>query len=246
VSVTRDERLRSWVASKRLRILAAASPDGSDDSKAPQIRAAIRELSRPAASRTKVQACVSRITGVLLRATFIERRPEQTLLIPILRAGLAMWGAANAFLGHPATCFVHASKVKSSTNVVVSCADELDRIDQTLSLIVVLDTIVANGDTAIAVCRELESVKSRDCAVTLLSCYAAPDGVDRVLRRTRVSRLAVGCLADGVDGEGYLIPPTRGDLGDKLFGVSVRPPDRWTVESTRGRIGYAFGVPSDA
>jgi 4a-hydroxytetrahydrobiopterin dehydratase len=100
--------------------------------------------------------------------------------------------------------------------------------------IVILDTILATGDTVVKLCDELFAPRSNtpDQAeqpslkpegeprrfVTVLSCYASPQAIAAVAAHPAVAAIWVAHLADTVDEYGYLVSYTHGDVGDKLFG----------------------------
>jgi len=53
--------------------------------------------------------------------------------------------------------------------------------------------------------------------ITILSVYAAPEGVRKIAQSFPGIHIAVVLLSDTVDSNGFLVPYTNGDLGDKLF-----------------------------
>jgi uracil phosphoribosyltransferase len=139
--------------------------------------------------------------------------PPPDVLVPIARAGMAMWSVANEQLGHPPSCFAIARKDKATRHVEVQLSGGLGGGEQR---ILILDTVSATGDTVVATAALLRA-RCPDSHIEVASCYASPEAVASITGSPFVERLVVGTLADGVDG-GWLVPRTNGDVGDKLFG----------------------------
>lgn len=87
--------------------------------------------------------------------------------------------------------------------------------------LIILDTILATGDTMLKLCDELSDTLDLETHVTVLCCYASPQAVAAVADHPIVRSIFVAHLADIVDEHGYLVPSTNGDMGDKLFGKKV-------------------------
>ena len=92
--------------------------------------------------------------------------------------------------------------------------------------ILLLDTVIATGDTITHLLEEIRATieatraTKKDCArcVTVLTCYASPQALDLIKSHPLVKGIVVGVVADGADDKGFLTPSTGGDMGDKLFG----------------------------
>lgn len=89
--------------------------------------------------------------------------------------------------------------------------------------IVILDTILATGDTILKLCDELSDIGGPERYITVLCCYASPQALTAVADHRGVHSIFVAHQAETVDDDGYLIPYTNGDLGDKLFGRKQTP-----------------------
>lgn len=175
----------------------------------------IHDLSRPDCTRDVAQTCVGRITEAVLPLVGQNSQFRRPLLVPILRAGAAMWGAANAYFNSPETSFVFAEKKKGTHQVDSWWPKKSDFIDRD---VIILDPIIATGDTVRHVCSHVMSFvgDQRKPRLTVIACYAAREGMQNILASTPVDIFAA-CVAEGVTPTGYLIPSTNGDLGDKLF-----------------------------
>lgn len=214
------ESERNMFSNPRLHLFADLGSDEIRDDIGRRIVEHLKKLSEVNASRRDVQISIEAITQELLLATFEKKPHEDILLVPVLRAGLAMWDEANEFFGFPETSFVWGKKEKGTDRASVLWPKR-NSIDD--KQIIVLDPIIATGDTLLQVCTTITEFSTKIPSLKVLSCYAAPQGVQAVLDKTNNVDLIVGCMAKTVGADGYLIPPTNGDMGDKLFG-SV--PDR--------------------
>jgi len=135
---------------------------------------------------------------------------EDVVLVPVLRGALPLWQVATERLGHPPSLFVVGSKDKTGREVDLAWIGPQGIPEG--STVVVLDTLVARGDTVVCVVEDLSGRCSR---VVVCSCYAAPEGVETI-SRTGVMHL-IGAVAQAVDGDGRVVPPTFGDIGARLF-----------------------------
>lgn len=137
------------------------------------------------------------------------------VLVPILRAGMAMLPGASDALEHPQVCFARCTKDKTRRTVKVTF-DSAGHLPP--GCCILLDVIVARGDTIAAVIRHLRTA-GYSGQIHLVSCYAAPEGLAHLLTIDTDLQVHVGGYADHVDPHGYLVPPTYGDMGNKLYGT---------------------------
>lgn len=175
----------------------------------------IERMSALNATRRQVGASIEHIAKELLAVTFEHRTDQGVLLLPVLRAGLAMWGVANNFFESPESSFITGSKEKGTCNTSVLWPKRNSLEGKHL---VVLEPIIATGDTLLRVHDNIVESPTDPASLTVLSCYASPEGIQKVLEDTRGINVVVGCVSESVDKDGYLIPTTNGDMGDKLFG----------------------------
>ncbi|KAJ5815911.1 Transcriptional coactivator/pterin dehydratase [Penicillium robsamsonii] len=147
-----------------------------------------------------------------------------TTMIPILRGALPMFVAAQPLLPATSCILARCSKTKGTQDVVV---DWLGRRpfppESDDGKIVVLDTIIATGDTVVKLCEELwEMSGEQPRSVVVLCTYAAPEALERVACCPVVEYVVVGRRAEKCDERGYLVPYTNGDIGDKIYGVGSK------------------------
>lgn len=174
----------------------------------------LRRLCQPGASRRQVNAAASTIAAALADTIDTTTMPSPPVLVPILRAGAAMLPGASETLDHPQVCFVRCTKDKTRRSVQVTFDSAAHLAPGSCIL---LDVVVARGDTIAAVIRHLHAAGYRG-RTRLITCYAAPEGITHLLNIDADLQVHVGAYAHHVDPHGYLVPPTHGDMGNKLYG----------------------------
>lgn len=179
---------------------------------ASSIQENLKQLSGVSATRKQVLTAVDSITRQLLKETY-SPNSANTVLVPVLRAGLAMWPAASEFFDNPETILAEGVKSRQNNKSEVHFRKLINLKNKDL---VILDPIIATGGTLVETIDYLQHKPIGSIAV--LSCYAAPQGLDSINSLHPEIQIIAGCLAEDVDELGYLIPPTNGDIGDKLFG----------------------------
>jgi len=175
----------------------------------------MRRFCEPEITRASARQEIESMTAAALDV-FNGFFGEAPILVPILRAGMAMWTAADTFFGQPHSAFVVARKTKGTTQVDLSLSSGLD--EAPASGILILDTVSATGDTIVSVARDLRQKHAR-ATINALVCYASPEAISAIGRCQALNRLGVAVRAEGVDPHGWLLPKIGGDAGEKLYGM---------------------------
>ena len=167
----------------------------------------------PAVTRAAARAHIEAVTTLMLRR-LDAHLPVPDLLVPIARAGVAMWSAADAHFGCPETAFAIARKTKGTTDVAIALSSGLT---ERHGRVLLLDTVSATGDTVV---RVAETVAERlpHARVDVALCYASPTAMALIRGCGAIDRIALAILSEGVDRAGWLLPKINGDAGDKLYG----------------------------
>ncbi|KAE8158857.1 hypothetical protein BDV40DRAFT_274772 [Aspergillus tamarii] len=190
----------------------------------PTLQTLMQTFLSPTATPQTMQATIHALTTELITTA---KSHDPTLahnptMIPILRGALPMFVAAAPLFPATTCVLARCSKKKGTQEVVVEwpgrrpfppAADE--------GKIVVLDTLVATGDTVVKLCEELlEMSGGRERSVAVVCCYAAPEALERVAACAVVEYVVVAARAERCDEAGYLVPYTHGDIGDKIYGAA--------------------------
>ncbi len=140
--------------------------------------------------------------------------PKQVCFVPVLRAGLGMVDAMLELL--PAAKVGHIGLYRDHDTlkpVEYYCKMPTDISER---VAIILDPMLATGGSAVAA---IESLKNRGCKhIKLVNIIGAPEGVKAVRQAHPDVNIYLGCLDDGLNENGYILPGL-GDAGDRLFGT---------------------------
>lgn len=150
----------------------------------------------------------------LLAPTTGQRVRERPVIVPILRAGLGMLGAANAHLRDADTAFIGIAKDGTSATRHIYLSSVPENLYEQPAL--VLDPMLASGHTMIRVCDEL--VAHNVGRITVVCLLGATEGVERFTDKGYDARLFLAAI-DPVLNDIAFIVPGLGDAGDRQFGV---------------------------
>jgi uracil phosphoribosyltransferase len=135
-------------------------------------------------------------------------------LVPVLRAGLGLLDGFLALMpGAPVAHYGAYRDHASLATVEYSFTAPADLAQRTA---IVLDPMLATGNTASAACARLKEAGAR--AISVACVLAAPEGLARLASaHPDITAFAVA-VDRGLDDRGY-IRPGLGDAGDRLFGT---------------------------
>jgi len=170
-------------------------------------RAALRDLTLMLvyeATRDAMTATVDIRTP--LAATAGTRLARPPLLVPVLRAGLAL--IPEAQVG-----FVGIAR-DEQTHLPVPYLESLPD-DLTGQAVLVLDPMLATGGSMRHTVEALQGRGASD--ITALCVVAAPEGIAVLGRTAPNARLFTAAVDDGLDANAFIVPGL-GDAGDRQFG----------------------------
>jgi uracil phosphoribosyltransferase len=83
-------------------------------------------------------------------------------------------------------------------------------------LVIVVDTLLATGGTAVAAVERLKEAGARD--IRFVCLVASPQGIEAMQGEHPGVKIWTAAVDDGVDEQGFIVPGL-GDAGDRLFGT---------------------------
>lgn len=178
--------------------------------RSPYCHEAFQKLTLKKASRKTTYESIQAITCALVPEILNDIALDTLTLVPVLRGGLAMWTTLYASLNAPSTCFSWCRKNKGTREVSLTWLTEKPDPDHVIMLV---DTVIATGDTIIKLVSSLDS----HFEIYIASCYVSPEAIEQIAKAEAVKKVYCGIVSVSVDDNGFLIPPTHGDIGDKLF-----------------------------
>jgi uracil phosphoribosyltransferase len=136
------------------------------------------------------------------------------LLVPVLRAGLGMVDAAQAFIPESQIGFVGVARDEEThepTPYMASLPESLDGRP-----VFVLDPMLATGGSMVYT---IELLTARGAAdVTAVCVLAAPEGIARLRGSGLPVRLVTASVDERLNDSAYIVPGL-GDAGDRQFGA---------------------------
>lgn len=144
------------------------------------------------------------------------RRLDGTpVLVPILRAGLGLVGAAQHLLPGADVGFVGVARDETTFQPVAY----VDKLADDLSgrPVIILDPMLATGGSLLYVIELLRSHGS-DLALTMVCLLAAPEGIQFIEERVDCDvHIITAAIDDHLNDQAFIVPGL-GDAGDRLFG----------------------------
>lgn len=149
-----------------------------------------------------------------LIATDVASPAEEIVLIPILRAGIAL---LPSFLKCFETARVGFIGVQRDTKALpVLYYENLPHLSKTDSIII-LDPIIATGGSTLITLEKLTQTGASPEKITLVGMVAAPEGLEAIQKNFPAVEVNVLAVDQGLDERKYIVPGL-GDFGDRYFG----------------------------
>lgn len=148
--------------------------------------------------------------------TFIN--PEVPMVVvPILRAGLALLDGAQALL--PLASIYHIGLARNEETLEASCyLNKLPASFDPQTRVLITEPMLATGGTIISVMAEL-TARGVDPAFTrIISVVAAPPALQKLGGLYPTLNLYLGAIDEGLNDHGFIVPGL-GDAGDRTFGT---------------------------
>lgn len=149
-------------------------------------------------------------------ATFIN--PEApVVIVPILRAGLALMEGAQALL--PLASIYHVGFVRDEETLESTCY--LNKLPDQLSpdtRVLISEPMLATGGTIMAMMGELIQRGVDPGKVRIISIVTAPQALQKLADAYPPLTIYAGCIDEGLNEQGYIVPGL-GDAGDRTFGT---------------------------
>ncbi len=139
---------------------------------------------------------------------------KRIVIAPILRAGLGMVDGLLELM--PDATVAHLGLYRDPASL--RAVDYYFKASAELAdcLVMVLDPMLATGNTAVAALDRLKEGGARD--LRFLCVLAAPAGIDQLRRHHPDVRLWTAAIDDELNDHGYILPGL-GDAGDRMCGT---------------------------
>jgi uracil phosphoribosyltransferase len=160
-----------------------------------------------------VRLCPARVRTPLATARGHQLR-DSLLLVPVLRAGLALVEPLARLIPEARVGFIGLRRNEQTLQPEAY----LEKLPPNLSghEVLLLDPMLATGGSAVAALEMLAARGAR--RIRLVNVLAAPEGIRKVHARFPRVAIYTAALDKGLDSRGYIVPGL-GDAGDRAFGV---------------------------
>jgi len=138
----------------------------------------------------------------------------QTVLVPVLRAGLSLLPGFQRLLPAAGIGYIGLAR-NEQTLVPQSYYQKLPPLTRQTHVFL-LDPMLATGGSSLAALKLLQQNGARH--ITLVCLLAAPEGVRKIHEAFPDVPIIAAALDEKLDHRGYIVPGL-GDAGDRLFGT---------------------------
>lgn len=149
-------------------------------------------------------------------ATFVD--PEvPTIIVPILRAGLALLEGVQAVL--PLASVYHVGFVRDEETLEASCY--LNKLPDTLdpqTRVIISEPMLATGGTIMAMMHNLAQRGIDPVMVRVISVVTAPPALQKLSVSYPSLTIYASAIDEGLNDKGFIVPGL-GDAGDRTFGT---------------------------
>lgn len=157
-------------------------------------------------TNVRIETPLSPMTGKKLK--------DEVVVVPVLRAGLAMLFAIQDFLPAVAVGFIGLER-DEKTAQAREYYRKLPKLYAT-HRVLVIDPMLATGgsfDDTIILLKEKGAKQ-----ITVVCIVAAPEGIARIQKRHPQVKIFTAAIDDHLDVRKYIVPGL-GDFGDRYFGT---------------------------
>lgn len=149
-------------------------------------------------------------------ATFIDPGVP-VVVMPILRAGLALLDGAQALL--PLASIYHLGFVRNEETLEPTCY--LNKLPETFppqTRVLITEPMLATGGTSLAAMAELTRRGIDPALVRIISVVVAPTALQKLSAVYPSLSIYAAAIDEGLNSKGFIVPGL-GDAGDRTFGT---------------------------
>ncbi|MGB3138217.1 MAG: uracil phosphoribosyltransferase [Nodosilinea sp.] len=149
-------------------------------------------------------------------ATFINPGVP-TMIVPILRAGLALMPGIQALL--PLAAVYHVGFVRDEETLEATCyLNKLPAQLDPATRVIISEPMLATGGTIMAMMNELTARGVDPSVVRIISILASPPALQKLAVAYPTVTIYTAMIDEAVNDQGFIMPGL-GDAGDRTFGT---------------------------
>ncbi|KKU81160.1 MAG: Uracil phosphoribosyltransferase [Candidatus Gottesmanbacteria bacterium GW2011_GWA1_47_8] len=159
-----------------------------------------------ATARVKIETPLAPMTGKKLK--------DEVVVVPVLRAGLAMLFAIQDFLPAVSVGFVGLERDEQTAQA----REYYRKLPKLLAShrVLVIDPMLATGgsfDDTVTLLKEKGAKR-----ITIVSIVSAPEGINRIQKNHPDVKIFTAAIDDHLNDKKFIVPGL-GDFGDRYFGT---------------------------
>ena len=140
-----------------------------------------------------------------------------TVIVPILRAGLALMEGAQSVL--PLASVYHVGFVRNEETLEASCyLNKLPAELPATARVLISEPMLATGGTIMAAMAALTARGVSPDNIRIISIVTAPPALQKLADAYPTLNIYAATIDEGLDENGYIVPGL-GDAGDRTFGT---------------------------
>lgn len=146
--------------------------------------------------------------------TKTQRLGDEVIVIPILRAGLAMLFGAMQLLPKSKVGFVGLQR-DEKTAIASEYYWKLPPIREN-SVVIITDPMLATGGSLLHLLKKLSPLKPKE--IRIVCVIAAPEGIAAIRKEYPEIKIFTAAIDEKLNSNKYIVPGL-GDYGDRYFGT---------------------------
>ncbi|MEC7838737.1 MAG: uracil phosphoribosyltransferase [Chlamydiota bacterium] len=157
----------------------------------------------------KITTPITEMTG--------SKLDNHVVLIPVLRAGLAMLPIFLKYFEEASTGFFGFNRDKTTYEANMYFANIPNILPNTK--VILIDPILATGNTTCSAVTYLNKMGVEDRQIIFAGILAAPEGKNHLETTHPEIKMVIGAVDKRLNEVGYIVPGI-GDFGDRFFGTN--------------------------
>lgn len=139
------------------------------------------------------------------------------MIVPILRAGLALMPGIQALL--PLAAVYHVGFVRDEETLEATCyLNKLPAQLDPATRVIISEPMLATGGTIMAMMNELTARGVDPSVVRIISILASPPALQKLAVAYPTVTIYTAMIDEAVNDQGFIMPGL-GDAGDRTFGT---------------------------
>lgn len=143
-----------------------------------------------------------------------KKLPDDIVIVPILRAGIAMLNSALHMLPHAKVGFAGLQR-DEATAIAKEYYWKFPQITQD-SIVIITDPMLATGGSLLHVLKRLKEYTPKE--IRIVSVISAPEGIGAIHKEFPEVTIFTAAVDQQLNAQKYIVPGL-GDYGDRYFGT---------------------------